>query len=155
MPRMKLLVTDIDETLSRGEQLTPGVISACERLRGNGWTIMVASGRILAWQRCRIRERGRIFRRSSTTGSGSGHFHRESCFETSMDPARWRWRWCRRGGEHPWSFRSSATNVPSASADAVTRAFSQRQAFPSIPRLNRPPSLRRYSGSSFTAFPGA
>ena len=45
---MKLLVTDIDETLSRGESPSPEVVEACARLRGTGWRLMVATGRILA-----------------------------------------------------------------------------------------------------------
>jgi hypothetical protein len=45
---MKLLVTDIDETLSRGETVSPEVGLACARLRENGWSLMVATGRILA-----------------------------------------------------------------------------------------------------------
>lgn len=44
----KLLVTDIDETLSRGESVSPEVERACVRLRENGWSLMVATGRILA-----------------------------------------------------------------------------------------------------------
>lgn len=44
----KLLVTDIDETLSRGEGVTPPVERACARLRDNGWSLMVATGRVLA-----------------------------------------------------------------------------------------------------------
>lgn len=45
---MKLLVTDIDETLSRGESPSPEVKRACARLRDRGWSLMIATGRILA-----------------------------------------------------------------------------------------------------------
>lgn len=44
----KLLVTDIDETLSRGECVSPEVAAACRLLRENGWSLMVATGRILS-----------------------------------------------------------------------------------------------------------
>lgn len=44
----KILVTDIDGTLSSGEIVHPEVVSACARLRDNNWQIMVATGRILA-----------------------------------------------------------------------------------------------------------
>ncbi len=51
---MKLLVTDIDETLSRGMDVTAEVAEACARLRENGWRIMLATGRILATARSHI-----------------------------------------------------------------------------------------------------
>jgi hydroxymethylpyrimidine pyrophosphatase-like HAD family hydrolase len=44
---MNLLVTDIDSTLSVGETVSEEVVSACRKLRGNGWQIMVATGRTL------------------------------------------------------------------------------------------------------------
>jgi Cof subfamily protein (haloacid dehalogenase superfamily) len=44
---MKLLVTDIDSTLSVGETVSEEVISACRTLCDNGWQIMVATGRTL------------------------------------------------------------------------------------------------------------
>jgi Cof subfamily protein (haloacid dehalogenase superfamily) len=43
---MRLLVTDIDETLSVGETVSAEVRSACARLRMGGWDIMIATGRI-------------------------------------------------------------------------------------------------------------
>jgi hydroxymethylpyrimidine pyrophosphatase-like HAD family hydrolase len=43
---MKLLVTDIDETLSVGETVSAEVRDACARLRRGGWDIMIATGRI-------------------------------------------------------------------------------------------------------------
>jgi Cof subfamily protein (haloacid dehalogenase superfamily) len=43
---VKLLVTDIDETLSVGETVSAEVQDACARLRRNGWDIMIATGRI-------------------------------------------------------------------------------------------------------------
>lgn len=43
---MKLLVTDIDETLSVGETVSAEARDACARLRRNGWDIMIATGRI-------------------------------------------------------------------------------------------------------------
>lgn len=46
--KRKILVTDIDGTLSHGEIVHPHVIAACDRLRNHGWEIMVATGRILA-----------------------------------------------------------------------------------------------------------
>ena len=42
---MKLFVTDIDDTLSVGETVSPEVRSACARLRDSGWDIMIATGR--------------------------------------------------------------------------------------------------------------
>ncbi len=47
---MKLLVTDIDETLSRGESVSPEVERACARLRENGWSLMVATEEFLRRQ---------------------------------------------------------------------------------------------------------
>lgn len=55
---MKLLVTDIDETLSRGMDMTSEVTEACARLRQNGWRIMLATGRILATALSHIRGTG-------------------------------------------------------------------------------------------------
>lgn len=55
---LKLLVTDIDETLSRGEMVTPEVAAACECLRKDGWSLMVATGRILATAISHIRGMG-------------------------------------------------------------------------------------------------
>jgi len=55
---MKLLVTDIDETLSRGMNIATEVAEACTRLRKNGWRIMLATGRILATARSHILETG-------------------------------------------------------------------------------------------------
>jgi Cof subfamily protein (haloacid dehalogenase superfamily) len=43
---MKLLVTDIDETLSVGETVSAEVRDACARLRRGGWDIMIATGRV-------------------------------------------------------------------------------------------------------------
>ena len=43
---MRLLVTDIDETLSVGETVSAEVRDACARLRQGGWDIMIATGRI-------------------------------------------------------------------------------------------------------------
>ncbi|HCL79617.1 MAG TPA: haloacid dehalogenase [Synergistaceae bacterium] len=50
----KLLVTDIDKTLSRGETVAPEVCEACSRLRRGGWDIMVATGRVLTTARPHI-----------------------------------------------------------------------------------------------------
>lgn len=44
---MKLLVTDIDATLSVGETVSREVVAACRKLRAHGWEIMVATGRTL------------------------------------------------------------------------------------------------------------
>lgn len=54
----KLLVTDIDKTLSLGETVAPEVREACSRLRRGGWDIMVATGRILTTARPHIRAVG-------------------------------------------------------------------------------------------------
>ncbi|MDR2175992.1 MAG: Cof-type HAD-IIB family hydrolase [Synergistaceae bacterium] len=43
---MRLLVTDIDETLSVGETVSAEVRDACACLRRGGWDIMIATGRI-------------------------------------------------------------------------------------------------------------
>ncbi len=45
---MKLLVTDIDGTLTSGNTLPQPVAEACARLRVRGWRIMIATGRIWA-----------------------------------------------------------------------------------------------------------
>jgi Cof subfamily protein (haloacid dehalogenase superfamily) len=45
---MKLLVTDIDGTLTSGNSVPGPVREACSRLRGAGWRFMVATGRIWA-----------------------------------------------------------------------------------------------------------
>ena len=42
---MKLLVTDIDDTLSVGEVVSNEVQEACLRLKNSGWDIMIATGR--------------------------------------------------------------------------------------------------------------
>jgi Cof subfamily protein (haloacid dehalogenase superfamily) len=42
---MKLFVTDIDDTLSVGEQVSEEVKDACARLKNSGWEIMIATGR--------------------------------------------------------------------------------------------------------------
>ncbi|GHS91415.1 hydrolase [Synergistales bacterium] len=42
---MKLLVTDIDDTLSVGDYVSDEVSDACASLVKNGWDIMIASGR--------------------------------------------------------------------------------------------------------------
>ncbi|MDR1622227.1 MAG: Cof-type HAD-IIB family hydrolase [Synergistaceae bacterium] len=42
---MKLFVTDIDDTLSVGEEVSEEVKDACARLKNSGWEIMIASGR--------------------------------------------------------------------------------------------------------------
>ncbi|GHS94048.1 hydrolase [Synergistales bacterium] len=42
---MKLLVTDIDDTLSVGDNVSGEVSDACASLVENGWDIMIASGR--------------------------------------------------------------------------------------------------------------
>lgn len=44
---MKLLVTDIDDTLSVGEVVSDEVRAACGRLRQSGWEMMIATGRTL------------------------------------------------------------------------------------------------------------
>ncbi len=58
MTMKKLLVTDIDRTLSTGESVSPEVSNACGRLRENGWEIMVATGRILTTAMPHIRAVG-------------------------------------------------------------------------------------------------
>jgi hydroxymethylpyrimidine pyrophosphatase-like HAD family hydrolase len=45
---MKLLVTDIDGTLTAGNSVPGPVIEACGRLRRAGWRLMIATGRIWA-----------------------------------------------------------------------------------------------------------
>ena len=47
MKGKKLLVTDIDGTLSVGETVSDEVISACRALYDDGWQIMIATGRTL------------------------------------------------------------------------------------------------------------
>ena len=44
---MKLLVTDIDSTLSLGSTVSNEVISACRTLYNSGWQIMIATGRTI------------------------------------------------------------------------------------------------------------
>lgn len=53
--KKRILVTDIDGTLSHGEEVHPDVAAACTRLRENGWEIMVATGRILATSKNHIK----------------------------------------------------------------------------------------------------
>jgi Cof subfamily protein (haloacid dehalogenase superfamily) len=45
---MKLLVTDIDGTLTDHNSVPRAVVEACSRLRGMGWRFMIATGRIWA-----------------------------------------------------------------------------------------------------------
>jgi hypothetical protein len=56
--KKRILVTDIDGTLSHGEEVHPDVAAACTRLRENGWEIMVATGRILATSKNHIKAIG-------------------------------------------------------------------------------------------------
>jgi Cof subfamily protein (haloacid dehalogenase superfamily) len=51
---MRLLVTDIDETLSVGETVSAEVRDACARLRRSGWDVMIATGRIFGAARRHI-----------------------------------------------------------------------------------------------------
>ncbi|MCL1941078.1 MAG: Cof-type HAD-IIB family hydrolase [Synergistaceae bacterium] len=53
---MKLLVTDIDCTLSVGETVSDEVISACRSLYERGWQIMIATGRTLQSSLSHIRQ---------------------------------------------------------------------------------------------------
>jgi Cof subfamily protein (haloacid dehalogenase superfamily) len=84
----KLLVTDIDETLSRGESVSPEVELACARLRENGWSLMVATGRILATAISHIRGIGSslpaiVYDGGRVMDPSSGR----SLCETPMDPS--------------------------------------------------------------------
>ncbi len=45
---MKLLITDIDGTLTDGNRVPEEVVEACGRLRARGWRLMIATGRIWA-----------------------------------------------------------------------------------------------------------
>ena len=45
---MKLLVTDIDSTLSLGSTVSEEVVSACRTLNNSGWQIMIATGRTIS-----------------------------------------------------------------------------------------------------------
>lgn len=45
---MKLLITDIDGTLTDGNRVPEEVAEACGRLRARGWKLMIATGRIWA-----------------------------------------------------------------------------------------------------------
>jgi hydroxymethylpyrimidine pyrophosphatase-like HAD family hydrolase len=47
-PGMKLLITDIDGTLTDGNRVPKEVAEACGRLRTRGWRFMIATGRIWA-----------------------------------------------------------------------------------------------------------
>jgi len=85
---LKLLVTDIDETLSRGESVSPEVERACARLRENGWSLMVATGRILATAITHIRGIGSslpaiVYDGGRVMDPSSG----KALCETPMDPA--------------------------------------------------------------------
>ncbi|MBL3539576.1 HAD family hydrolase [Aminivibrio sp.] len=85
---LKLLVTDIDETLSRGETVSPEVELACARLRENGWSLMVATGRILATAISHIRAIGSslpaiVYDGGRVMDPLSG----KALYETPMDPA--------------------------------------------------------------------
>ena len=55
---MKLLVTDIDETLSVGEDVSKEVKEACMRLKSSGWDIMIATGRTFGTARKHITAAG-------------------------------------------------------------------------------------------------
>jgi len=44
----KILITDIDGTLAHRDVIPEQVAEACKRLRVSGWTLLVATGRILA-----------------------------------------------------------------------------------------------------------
>ncbi len=84
---MKLLVTDIDETLSRGESPSPEVERACARLRENGWSLMVATGRILATSLSHIRGIGSslpaiVYNGARIMDPATGR----ALLETTMDP---------------------------------------------------------------------
>ncbi|MFA7621826.1 MAG: HAD family hydrolase [Aminobacteriaceae bacterium] len=84
---MKLLVTDIDETLSRGNDIPPAVISACASLYENGWSIMVATGRMLASSMHHIRKTGTTLPAIVYNGARvMDHSSRKAVFETCMDP---------------------------------------------------------------------
>lgn len=85
---MKLLVTDIDETLSRGESPSPEVERACERLRNSGWSLMVATGRILATSLSHIRGIGSSLPAIVYNGGRvMDPETREALMETALDPA--------------------------------------------------------------------
>ncbi|MDI9369540.1 MAG: HAD family phosphatase [Synergistaceae bacterium] len=84
---MKLVVTDIDETLSIGNDISPEVVSACERLRKNGWDIMVATGRMLASSMHHVRATGTELPAIVYNGARvMDHRTRRPVFETPMDP---------------------------------------------------------------------
>lgn len=152
---MKLLVTDIDETLSRGEQLTPGVVSACERLRENGWTIMVASGRILATAQRHIRgtgtdqpailyDGGRIM--DHTTG--------KALFETPMDPEL-ALEVIHAGWEHPVELQIIGDErAVCRSSDVVTRGFFADAGVPVDSSLEAPSAPAEVFRVIFHGIPG-
>ena len=154
--RMKLLVTDIDETLSRGEQLTPGVISACERLRGNGWTIMVASGRILATALPHIRGTGTdlpaiLYDGGRIMDTSTGR----AVSETSMDPAL-ALEIVQAGWEHPVELQIIGDErAVCRSADAVTRGFFAEAGVPVDSSLESPSVPQEVFRVIFHGIPGS
>lgn len=82
----KLLVTDIDETLSRGNDIPPEVVSACARLHEEGWSVMVATGRMLASSMHHIRETGTSLPAIVYNGARvMDHRTRRPVFETTLD----------------------------------------------------------------------
>ena len=154
--RMKLLVTDIDETLSRGEQLTPGVISACGRLRENGWTIMVASGRILATALPHIRGTGTdlpaiLYDGGRIMDTKTGR----AVSETSMDPALAR-EIVQAGWEHPVELQIIGDErAVCRSADIVTRGFFAEAGVPVDSSLEAPSVPREVFRVIFHGIPGS
>lgn len=85
---VKLLVTDIDETLSRGEGVTPPVERACSRLRDQGWSLMVATGRVLASSLSHIKGIGSTLPAIVYNGGRvMDPVTRGALSETTMDPA--------------------------------------------------------------------
>lgn len=82
---MKLLVTDIDDTLSVGERVSEEVQDACARLKDAGWDIMIATGRTFATAVGHMRAAGAtqpaILYDGSRTMSLQGEDLRSFCLE--------------------------------------------------------------------------
>jgi hypothetical protein len=121
---MKLLVTDIDETLSFGESLTPEVTSACARLREKGWAIMVATGRILATALPHIRGTGTSLPAILYDGGRMMEpYTGKTLFETAMDPSL-ALEIVHAGWEHPVELQIIGDErAVCRNGDTMTRSF--------------------------------
>lgn len=94
---MKLLVTDIDETLSVGETVSDEVRSACSRLREAGWDIMIATGRTFGTAKNHMQAAGAtqpaILYDGSRTMSVDGREIRSSLFDAPLAEKILRYLW--------------------------------------------------------------